>query len=662
MAINEIQARIDKLRAVINHQRYLYHVLDRQEISDAALDSLKRELQDLETAHPKLITSDSPTQRVAGQALDKFVKVTHRVAQWSFDDAFTPDDLLTFDLRVKKLLKESPTYVSELKIDGFKIVLTYERGLLVRAATRGDGQIGEDVTQNVRTIESIPLRLEWPVNIVVEGEVWLSRREFARLNREQTKRGEPLYANPRNVAAGTIRQLNPAVVAGRRLDSFIYDLAAGDFPLPATQLAELKLLQELGFKVNRHYHLSRTVEAAITFWQQWQSKRDQEEYWLDGIVVKVNERHYQEQLGYTGKAPRFAIAFKFPAAQATTLIENITFQVGRTGVVTPVAQLKPVLLAGSTVSRATLHNEDEIKRLDLRLGDTVVVQKAGDIIPDIVSVVKDLRRASAKPFVFPNHLPGIGRIKRISGAAAHRLVDKHSLAQRRRRFYYFVGKQAFDIDHFGPKMVDALLAHGLVSTVADIFTLTKGDLLNLPRLAEKSATNLLAAIDRARQVSLPRFIVSLSISQVGEETALDLARHFGSLKKLMTAPKTTLENISGVGPVVATAVNDWFTDQDNQRLIKDLLAMVKIKTMMTTQPTGALIGKTIVLTGTLPTLTRDQAKKLVRQAGGKVGSTISHQTDYLLAGEAPGSKYATAKKLGIKIINEKQFQTRLSQT
>mgnify|MGYP001584139703 FL=1 len=436
--------RIAKLRETINHHRYLYHVLDREEISAAVLDSLKRELVELETAHPELITPDSPTQRVAGAPLSEFKKITHRVAQWSFNDAFTAEEMREFDGRVKKVVNipmsrlpmsrlnlDSPTYVAELKIDGFKIVLTYEKGVLQTAATRGDGKVGEDVTANVRTMESIPLRLNEEVSVVVEGEIWLGKKELARINASRRRRDEPLFANPRNAAAGTIRQLDPRIVAARRLDSFIYDLAAADFPLPATQMEELERLRALGFKVNPHFHFCRDIETVMAYWQKWQEKREGEDYGIDGLAVKVNEREFQTALGYTGKAPRFAIAFKFPAEEATTVIEEIIFQVGRTGIVTPVAKLRPVLLAGSTVARATLHNEDEIKRLDLRLGDTVIVRKAGDIIPEIVGVLKELRTGQEKKFHWPKYLAEAdSRLERKPGEAAYRLVKKNSVAQR----------------------------------------------------------------------------------------------------------------------------------------------------------------------------------------------------------------------------------------
>jgi DNA ligase (NAD+) len=676
----QVEERIGKLRRVINHHRYLYHVLDREEISAEALDSLKRELSELEKQYPELITPDSPTQRVAGAPLAGFKKVTHQVTQWSFNDVFTPDELREFDTRVARtVLKRdalrtvlaTPTYTAELKIDGFKIVLTYEKGILKTAATRGNGQVGEDVTANVKTIESIPLTLTEPVNIVVEGEIWMSKSEFAKLNDKRRSKNEPLFANPRNAAAGTIRQLDPRVVAERRLNSFIYDIAwqgetlAGSKVSPLTQADELKRLKTLGFKVNPHWALCPDIEAVIRYWEKWQKHAADEDYGIDGVAVKVNERDYQERLGYTGKAPRFAVAFKFKAEEATTIIEDIIFQVGRTGVVTPVAILRPVLLAGSTVSRATLHNEDEIKRLDVRIGDTVIVRKAGDIIPDIVTVLAELRPKSAKPFNFPNYLEACGSsadeaggaIERIPGQVAHRCVNPNSFAQLRRKFCHFVSKSAFDIRGLGRKVIDLLLDQKLIASFPDIFTLKYGDLVILPRFAEVSAQKLIIAIDRSRSVSLARLLIALSIPQVGEETADLLVNHFKTLDRLMAAEQAILEKIAGVGPIVAKSVYDWFRNQTHHRMLDELLKQITIKRVekQLVAHSTAVTGKTFVLTGTLISLTRDEAKLLVKKMGGKVSSTVSAQTDYLIAGEEPGSKYNEAERLGVRIINEAEF-------
>ncbi|MEA1929900.1 MAG: NAD-dependent DNA ligase LigA [Patescibacteria group bacterium] len=670
MAKNDgLEARAAKLRRLIDHHRRLYHIHDKQEISEEALDSLKKELADLEDAHPELITPDSPTQRVAGEPLAAFKKITHSVPQWSFNDAFTEEDIRDFEGRVKKFLVSSPqslsrsdldsgevSYTCELKIDGFKIILTYKKGLLVTAATRGNGRVGEDVTANVRTIESIPLRLEEEVDVVVEGEIWLSKKNFAKLNQGRKKAGEAEYANPRNVAAGTIRQLDPEAVASRRLDSFIYDLSSASFAMPKSQRGELKKLKQLGFKVSKEWRYCLTVNEVIKYWRYWQKKGPSLPYGLDGVVVKVDDTEYQERLGYTGKAPRFGIAFKFRAEEATTVVEDILLQVGRTGVITPVAKLQPVFLDGSTVSRATLHNEDEIKRLDIRLGDTVIIRKAGDIIPDIVQVLKDLRPRGAKSYAFPKTLEACGGpIERIAGQAAHRCVNKNSFAQMRRRFYYFVGKHAFNIDGLGPKVLDLFLQHNLLSSYADIFSLKRGDLTSLPRLGEKSVDNLLAAIETSRSITLPRFITSLSIDQVGEETAEDLADHFGTLNKLRSAKLEVLEQIEGVGPIVACSVYDWFKKKENIKSLDDLLAEVKISKHQAEIKLGRLLGQTFVLTGTMAAMSRDEAKAKIKALGGETNESVSKKTTAVVAGDQPGSKLGKAESLGVEVLSESQF-------
>ena len=653
----EVRERYEKLKDTINYHRRLYHVEDRQEISAEALDSLKYELTKLEEEHPSLVTPDSPSQRVAGEPLAQFKKVRHAVPQWSFNDAFTEEDVRAFDERVRKGLPHGarPTYTCELKIDGLKVVLTYEQGILKTAATRGDGVVGEEVTHNVRTIESVPLKLARLLDIVAEGEVWLAKKELARINRERAKAQEPPFANPRNAAAGSIRQLDPKVAAGRRLDSFIYDAAASSSPIPDTQFEELKFLQALGLKVNRHFAHVRGIEGAIAYWKEWGKKKEREEYQIDGVVIKVNERRYQEMLGYTGKAPRFAIAFKFAPEQVTTVVEDIMFQVGRTGVITPVAHLRPVSVAGSTVSRATLHNEDQIKRLDVRLGDTVVLQKAGDVIPEIVSIVAGLRPRAAKPFRWPKRVAacgGEGRIERVPGQAAWRCANRRAAAIQKRRLYHFVSKHAFDIEKLGPRIVDALMERGLAGSADDIFTLTKGDLALLPHFKEKAIENLLAAIEKARQTTLARFLIALSVEQVGEETAYDVARHFGSLERVRRASAEELEAVPGVGPVVARSLHGWFRAPEHAALVDRLARQVHIESVGAKRSGGALAGKTFVLTGTLSGMTREEAKEGIRARGGTVGSSVSKETDYVVAGENPGSKYERARKQGVAVIDE----------
>jgi DNA ligase (NAD+) len=662
-APREIIERLAKLKKTIEYHRYLYHVLDKEEISPQALDSLKHELVELEERYPELKTPDSPSRRVAGKPLKEFKKIVHKVPQWSFNDAFSPDEIIEFDQRVKKILKDSLgketnlQYTCELKIDGLKIVLDYEKGLLKSAATRGDGKVGEDVTANVKTIESVPLKLNKEIDIVVEGEIWMAKSSLEKLNKERKKKGEPLFANPRNAAAGSIRQLDPKVAASRDLDNFIYDVAWASVPVPNSQFEELNFIKDLGFKVNQHYKLCSSKEEVIDFWKKEHGKRNKEDYLLDGVVVKVNEKHFQEILGYTGKAPRFAIALKFPAEQVTTVVEDIILQIGRTGVLTPVAHLKPVSVAGSTVSRATLHNEDEIKKLDVRIGDTVILQKAGDVIPDVVSVVKEMRVGKERPFVFPKKVPecgGDGRIERIPGQAAWRCVNKNSFAQQRRRFYHFVSKKAFDIDGLGPKIIDQLLDAKLVSSYPDIFTLKKGDLLNLPRFAEKSADNLLEAIEKAKRIEFSKFIVALSIPLVGEETASDLAGHFRNLDNLSKASQEKLEAIEGIGPKVAEALHNWFADKTNQKTLAKLVKEVAIKeTLPPRVSSGKLSGKIFVITGTLKSLTREEVKERIKTLGGKTSESVSSKTDWVVAGIEPGSKLKHAEELGVKIIDEK---------
>lgn len=675
----EIKQRIDKLRKTIEKYRHEYHVLDKSTISSEALDSLKKELVDLEDTYPMLITPDSPTQRVAGEPLKEFKKVFHKVPQWSFNDAFDAEDMLKFNERVKKFLKPkfgevSPSYTCELKIDGLKMVLEYQKGFLQTAATRGNGKVGEDITMNIKTIESVPIKLAEEVDIIVEGEVFMPKSSFEALNKKQKEKNEEIFANPRNLAAGTIRQLDSKIVAERKLSTFVYDMSSlskmtlrgkilqgSSLTTSATQAEELTYLQQLGFKVNKNFKLCKNIEEVIGYWREWEKKKDKQDYLIDGVVVKINEQKYQDELGYTGKAPRFGIALKFAAEQVTTVVEDIVLQVGRTGVLTPVAHLRPVPVAGSTVSRATLHNEDEIKRLDVRIGDTVILQKAGDVIPDIVSVLKEMRTGKEKTYIWPKFVMDCGgegqlkgEIERIEGQAAWRCKNKNSFIQKKRKLYHFVSKVAFDIEGLGPKVIDALLEAELISAYDDIFSLKRGDLLALPRFAEKSVDNLLQAIEKARAVTLPRFITALSILNVGEETALLLAKNFKTIEKLKEAKIERLEKIEGVGPIVAQSIVAWFTDRENQKLLQKLLKHVTIK-YASPEPQSSksrLSGKTFVLTGTLSNMSRDEAKEKIRALGGGVSSSVSKETDYVVAGENPGSKRKKALELGVQVLDE----------
>lgn len=663
MVPQEARSRHEKLKAALERHRYLYYALEQPEISDSAYDELEQELVRLEAAYPELASEDSPTQRVGGGVAAVFKKVRHTVPQWSFNDAFTEEDIRAFDVRVKKLLGvEEVEYFLELKIDGLKVVLTYERGALVGAATRGDGMVGEDVTHNIRTIRSVPWTLPRQVDVVVEGEVWMSEQALERVNKEREALGEPQFANPRNAAAGSIRQLDPEVAAARGLDTFIYDLAATSEETPKTQSAEAEYLGGLHFKVNKHAAVVKSVEEIMAYWQEWQGKQKALGYWIDGVVVKVNDRRYQEMLGYTGKAPRFAIAFKFPAEQVTTVVEDIVLQVGRTGVLTPVAHLRPVLVAGSTVSRATLHNEDEITRLDVRIGDTVILQKAGDVIPDIVRVLPELRTGKEKKFVWPERVAecgGDGRIERVPGQAAWRCVDQDSFAIVRRRLRHFASRGALNIEGLGPSTVDALLEKGLVENVGDFFTLTEGDVLTLEGFAEVSAKKLIASIHKVAQgVPLARLLAGLSLPHVGEETALLLAERYRTLGELAAAREEELAAIHGIGSVVAQAVHEWFASAANQKLLARLEQTLVITNDAATQAAGAalpLAGKTFVLTGTMAAMSRDEAKEALRARGASVSSSVSKKTNYVVAGEEAGSKLDKAEELGVEVLSEAEF-------
>ena len=657
---SDIKDRLNKLKEILEKHRYLYHVLDKPEISDEAYDSLFNELVEIETNNPDLVTSDSPSQRVGGEPLKEFKKVIHKSEQWSFDDIFDFEELKKWEEKINNFIKktglenEKLEYCCELKIDGLKVVLTYENGKLVQAATRGDGRVGEDVTSNIRTIQSIPLSLSKNIDISVVGEVWLSKENLKKINKEREKNGEEIYANTRNLAAGSLRQLDPKVTASRGLDSFIYDIDSVIGEKIENQFEEIQLLKKIGFKTNKYTEVFDSIQGIQKFYNQWTEKKHSLEYELDGIVIKINSVNIQNALGYTGKSPRWAVAYKFPAEQVTTVLEDIVLQVGRTGVVTPVAHLKPVRVAGSTVSRATLHNEDEIKRLDVRIGDTVILQKAGDVIPDIVSVVYDLRPKDSKPYVFPKKVMscgGDGSIERIPGEVAWRCVSKDSFDQNRRKFHYFVSKKCFDIDGMGPKIIDVLLEQGLISSFEDIFTLKRGDLLALPRFAEKSVDNLLISIEKSRKISLSRFIASLSIPQVGEETAFDIAKHFGTIEKIQQAKLEEIESIYGIGPIVAKSLFDWFSDSENKKIVKSILKQIEIVEEKVGQK---LLGKTFVFTGSLG-IDRTNAQEAVRNLGGEVSSSVSKNTSYVVAGENAGSKLDKANELGIKVISESDF-------
>ena len=681
----DIKERASKLRSLLAYHSHKYHTLDKSEISDEAYDSLLKELISLEEKYPELKITSSETQRVGNVPLKEFKKVKHEVRQWSYDDVFDFLELVKWDEKIKRLIEKDDSlqnekleYCVELKIDGLKMVLTYKNGEFVQGATRGDGEIGEDVSSNLKTIKSIPLSLNEEVDLVAVGECWLSKKELKRINKERKKNSEALFANTRNAAAGSIRQLDPKVASSRNLNSFIYDIDLISSPLSslrmrgsmdsrihgndnaldiATQDDEIKLLSKLGFKTNPHHKVCKNIKEIEDFYKHWAKEKDELDYGLDGIVIKVNSRKIQNALGYTAKSPRFGVAYKFPAEQVTTIVEDITLQVGRTGVVTPVAHLKPVLVAGSTVSRATLHNEDEIKRLDVRIGDTVILEKAGDVIPKIVKVLKELRKGNEKEYHFPSKVAvcgGDGSIERIPGQVAWRCVH-NSYEQEKRKWYHFVGKGAFDIDGLGPRIIDTLLDAGLISSYADLFTIKVGDVLPLEGFKEKSANNLIEAISNAKKVTLPRLIIGLSIPQVGEETAYDISNNFGSIEKIAKATEKDFANVYGVGDIVAKSLAEWFLNVSNKKVLEELLKYVEVENPKKEKNSNIFSGKTFVLTGTMEKLSRIEAEEKIRLLGGDVSGSVSKKTAYVVAGENAGSKLEKAKELGVKVLGEEEF-------
>ncbi len=659
----EAKQRIEGLKVLINKYRYHRLVLDKPIIEESVEDSLKKELFDLEQEFPDLVTPDSPTQRVAGKPLKKFEKFPHPERMFSFNDAFSEEDMGDWEERLRRLdprAVESGFYC-ELKIDGLAIELVYENGVLKIGATRGDGTIGENVTQNLKTVEAIPLSLlpttdyRLPTNLVVRGEVFLSKKEFEKANKEQQKKGRAVYANPRNLAAGSIRQLNPSITAARKLDSFAYSLVT-DLGQKVHE-DEHKILKDLGFKTNPHNKYCKNLEEVQEFRDYWEKHREKLNYEIDGIVVILNDNRMFEKLGTVGKAPRAAIAYKFSPRESTTKVKDIIVSVGRTGVLTPVAVLEPVEIGGTTVSRATLHNEDEIRRLDVKIGDTVVVGRAGDVIPDVKKVLKELRTGKEKTFHFPAKCPVCGGpVKRVEGEAAHKCVNKNCPGIKRRAIYHFVSKGAMDIEEIGPRTIDQLMDAGLIKDMADFYLLKKEDLLNLERFAEKSAENAINAVQSRKKIPLDRFIFALGIPHVGSETALDLARRFGSLKKLAGVAEEGLRKIKDVGGVVAKSIYEWFRNDYNQKLLKKFEKVgVRVLKQETSEKSSKLRGLTFVFTGTLDMLSRERAEEMVRENGGEVSSSVGKETDYVVAGEEPGSKYNRAKKLGVKIISEKEF-------
>lgn len=657
--------RAEKLRVAIADLRYKYHVTNDPSVTDTVYSSLMDELRHLESEFPSIKSPDSPTQRVGGRALDAFKKIRHSVTQWSFEDAFDQEDIEAFDGRVRKLVAENfgttenPEYCVELKIDGIHIVLTYEDGKLVTAATRGDGVIGEDVTENIKTIQSIPLTLKKPVSIVVEGEVWMPTRVFNELNEVRAAAGEQQFANPRNAAAGAVRQLDPAVAASRRLEAFLYDISAieGGMDEPPSQVEELETLAALGFQVNHDWIICRSVSDIMAMWSQWKERQNKDlAYWVDGLVIKLNDRAQQKALGYTGKAPRWGIAFKFPAEEATTVVEKIVWQVGRTKVITPVAHMRPVSVAGTTVSHATLHNIDEIERLDVRVGDTVVIEKAGDIIPKIKSVIESLRTGEEKKVRAPKECPVCGgEVVRPEGEVAIYCANKKCEGSQKEAISHFVGRGRFDIDGLGEKIVEQLISEGLISVAADLFELTFEDVVGLDRFAPISAKNLITSIENAKKITLDRFIYALGIRHVGEESATRLARRFGSLKKFLAATPEELSDIEGIGDVVAKSISDYLADESHMKQITRMQEHGVVIESAAAVAIGPLTGSTFLFTGTLSSMSRTEAGERVKKFGAEVADTVNKKVTHVVVGADAGSKEEKAKKMGIPRLTEGEF-------
>jgi len=688
MTKEQAKKRIEQLKEVINYYRYLYHVLDRQEISEAALDSLKHELWKLEQQYPEFITPDSPTQRVGGKALEKFKKVIHSTPMLSLEDVFSPDELSAWLERIFKLLPHEKIegFYSEIKMDGLAVSLIYEDGIFIQGATRGDGRVGEDVTENLKTIEAIPLKLQIlekeykdvPKKLIdmakkglkgrleVRGEVFMSKKTLEILNREQKKKNLPLFANPRNAAAGAIRQLDPKITASRKLDFYGYILVT-DLGQKTHEEGHI-LMTLLGIKTNPLNKFCANLEEVNKFHRHIQKIREKLPYTTDGIVVVVNNNSQFERLGVVGKAPRGMIAYKFPAEEATTVVKDIVVQVGRTGALTPVAILKPVYVGGTTVTRSTLHNEDYIKEKDIRIGDTVIIQRAGDVIPEVVESIKKLRTGKEKKFRMPTHCPVCGGpVVRPEGEAVTRCVNKNCYAANRRFLQHFVSKNAFDIEGLGPAIIDQLVKAELVDDPADFFDLTVDDLLPLERFAEKSATNIYNSIQAHKKTTLPRFLYALGIRHVGIETANDLAvvlnnritKKHKTLKDFVNElGKMTIEDfqsIRDIGEVVAKSIYDYFHTKQNLNLINKLIKTGVEVEVPKIVKNLKLQGKSFVFTGSLEAMERSKAQEIVRSLGGEVSESVSKKTSYVVVGKEPGSKYEKAKKLGVKIINEKEF-------
>ncbi|KPK10901.1 MAG: aromatic ring-opening dioxygenase LigA [Acidithiobacillales bacterium SG8_45] len=657
----KLEREAQGLREQINHHNYRYYVLDDPEIPDAEYDRLLRQLEALEQTHPELITPDSPTQRVGAAPLDKFREVKHEVPMLSLGNAFSDDEVRDFDRRARERLgTDKIHYSAEPKLDGLAISLVYEDGLLKRAATRGDGYTGEDVTQNVRTIDSVPLKLigkGYPHLLEVRGEVFMSKAGFAELNERQRKQGDKTFANPRNAAAGSLRQLDSRITATRPLEMYCYGIGKVEGgKLPTTHSKILSVLRDWGIRINPEASVLKSIDTCIDYYNDILTRRDKLSYDIDGVVYKVDDLAQQEELGFVSRAPRWAIAHKFPAEEELTKLLAIDVQVGRTGALTPVARLEPVFVGGVTVTNATLHNQDEIDRKDIRIGDTVIVRRAGDVIPEVVSAIVSKRKKGARRFKMPTRCPVCGSaVVQLEGEAVARCSGGlYCSAQRRESIKHFASRRAMDIEGLGDKLVETLDEQGLIQNVADLFSLKADDIAGLERMGAKSAANLIEALDKARSTTLPRFIFSLGIRQVGEATALALANHFGKLDTLSKAKQDELEAVPDVGPVVAESISTFFKQQHNREVIQKLVKAgvnwpdieVKAKHEL------PLAGQTFVLTGTLSSLTRNEAKARLQALGAKVAGSVSTKTDFVVVGADAGSKATKAEELGIEMLDE----------
>jgi DNA ligase (NAD+) len=667
MDLQIAEKKIDDLRHLLNQYNYEYYVLDKPSIPDAEYDQLLKELVKLEEAYPELITPDSPSQRVGGQVLDMFIKVRHESPMLSLGNAFNENDLRDFDRKVRQGVGDHFSYVCELKIDGLAVSLKYENGLFVQGSTRGDGTIGEDITANLKTIRAIPLRLPQPITIEVRGEVFMPKRSFARLNKIKEENGEEPFANPRNAAAGSLRQLDPQIAAERQLDIFLYAIAnMGEMNL-SLHSEGLNWLDQIGFKTNKERKSCATIEEVLTFIEGWAEKRPHLAYEIDGIVIKVDSLVQQDELGTTAKSPRWAIAYKFPAEEVETTLLAIELNVGRTGVITPTALLNPVKVAGTTVQRATLHNEDLIRQKDIRIGDQVLIKKAGDIIPEVVNVLVESRTGKEQEFTMPVHCPECNsELVRLEGEVAVRCINPKCPAQIREGLIHFVSRTAMNIDGLGEKVVSQLFAENMIQDVADLYRLTRDQLLGLERMGEKSVSNLLVAIETSKTNSLEKLLFGLGIRHVGAKAAKTLAQHFDHMDGIVAATREELTSINEIGEKMADSIVTFFEQEEVQVLLSELkelgvnMTYTGTKVVMGDQSDSFFTGKTVVLTGKLSQLTRNEAKDKIESLGGNVSGSVSKRTDLVIAGEEAGSKLKKAEELGIDVWNEERLVEELS--